>query len=311
MSVMGHTHTPLQAKMRAAVILTGLILVAEVVGGLVANSLALLSDAGHVFTDLLALLLSWFGVMQAERPASARMTFGYHRVGILIALVNAASIVIIAGVIFYEAYHRLLAPEEVSSGLMFGVALVGLLANLVVLWWLLGEQRQNLNVRSAFLHAGGDALASVGVIAGGLLILFTGRFIIDPIVSVAIGLIIAVGAFYIIRQAVEIILEASPGHVNQEDMVQAMLEVPGVRNVHDLHIWTIAPQMHALSCHILLEDEYNAQRAQVVERLNQVVGERFDIEHGTFQLECVGCDADALYCTFAPNANSLHQHQHH
>ncbi|MBI4297679.1 MAG: cation transporter [Chloroflexi bacterium] len=312
MAELERSHLSLHQKMKLAILLTAVILVGEVVGGLLSNSLALLSDAGHVFTDLLALLLSWVGVMQAERPASARMTFGYYRVGVLIALINASSIVVIAGVIFYEAYRRILHPEPVEGALMFVVATIGLVANLVVVMWLRGEAHSNINVRSALLHAGGDALASVGVIVGGIIILLTGRFLADPIISIAIGIIIAIGAIGIIRQAGEIILEAAPGHLDLTAMVNAMHQVPGVKNIHDLHVWTVAPQMHALSCHVLIDDEYEQQRPVVLERLNKVLGEHFDIEHSTFQLECIACDPDALYCTFVPEneASPSHAHRH-
>jgi len=306
-----HSHISLGQKMKLALFLTAAVLLVELVGGIVTNSLALLSDAGHVFTDFLALLLSWFGVMQTERPASARMTFGYHRVGVLIALVNAISVVLIAGYIFFEAYQRWRHPEPVEGGLMMVVAVGGLVANLVVMFWLRREQHENLNIRSAFIHAWGDAMSSVGVIVGGAVILLTGQYAVDPIVSVVIGVILIFAATGVIRQAIEIVLEATPGHLDLTAMVNAMHQVPGVRNVHDLHVWTIAPQMHALSCHILLYDEYAEKRTAVLEELNHVLGEKFDIEHGTFQLECVNCDSNALYCTFVPENEVGHVHAHH
>jgi cobalt-zinc-cadmium efflux system protein len=178
---MSHNHDQPQAtgkKLKYAIFLSVTILVAEVIGGLVSNSLALLSDAGHVFADVIALGLSWYGIRQATRPSDSRMTFGYHRIGVIVAIVNALTIFIIAAVILYEAYRRFQQPPEVNSVLMMIVALVGLSANILVTIWLRREQRTNINIRSAFWHAMGDALASVGVIAGGIIILFTGQFFV-------------------------------------------------------------------------------------------------------------------------------------
>jgi cobalt-zinc-cadmium efflux system protein len=295
-------------KLAFAVIFTAVILVGELVGGFLANSLALLSDAGHVFTDVLALLLSWFALRQAEKPATERMTFGYHRIGILAAFINAVSLVGIAAIIFFEAYHRLREPQPVRSVLMFSVAAIGLVANLVILFMLRSEQQGNLNIRSAFLHVAGDALASVGVIFGGAIIYFSGWFWVDPAISVAIALIIVFGAWRVIREAVNIFLEASPGHLNVDEMVLAMMGVPGVKDVHDLHVWSITPQMHALSCHVLIDDLSVSQGANIVGRLNELLSSKFNIEHSTVQLECVECDPNSLYCSLTPHVEEEHPH---
>ena len=178
------------------------------------NSLALLSDAGHVAADIVALSLSWYGVKQAERSSNSRMTFGYHRIGVVVAIVNAVTIFLIAAVILYEAYRRFQSPPEVKSGLMLGVAVVGLMANILVTYWLRKEQKSNINVRSAFWHAMGDALASVGVIAGSIIIMITGQRLVDPIVSVLISLIILFAAWSIFREGMRVILEAIPKDVN-------------------------------------------------------------------------------------------------
>lgn len=292
-------HARLGNRLRLTILLTAIILVAEVFGGYLANSLALLSDAGHVFTDLLALSLSWFGVQQAGRPPSRRMTFGYHRIGLLIALVNSATLVLIAVVIFYEAYQRFQSPPEVKSGLMLAVGLVGLAVNLFVIFYLRPDSRENLNVRSAFLHAFGDALASVGVVTAAVVIGLTGWAWFDPAVSVAIGLIIAISPLSIVREALRVFLEATPRHLNVEEVADAITDVPGVRAVHDLHLWSIAPTMHALSCHVMVEEEA-PQRPQIVATINQLLAERFDIGHTTLQTECVECEPGHLYCTFSP-----------
>ena len=282
--------------------LTGIVLVAEVVGGLLSNSLALLSDAGHVFADLIALSLSWYGVKQAQRPASGRMTFGYHRVGILIAIVNAISIFAIAVVIFYEAYRRLQLTPEVNSLLMLSVAIVGLGANAFVVFWLRREQESNLNVRSAFWHALGDALASIGVIIGGIVILFTGWFWVDPIVSVFIGLIIGMAGWRILKEGLRVLLEATPLHVDIAEMVKVLEQVPGVKNVHDLHVWSITPELHAMSCHVLIDDLSTTQAASIREKIEDVLWQRFRIKHTTLQMECQQCSPNDVFCTLNSEA---------
>jgi cobalt-zinc-cadmium efflux system protein len=303
-----HLRTKLVArnKLALAIIFTGVILVGELVGGYLANSLALLSDAGHVFTDMLALLLSWFALRQAEKPATNRMTFGYHRIGIFAAFINAVSLVGIAVVILFEASHRLRSPEPVRSTLMLSIAAIGLIANLIVLFMLRSEQHGNLNIRSAFLHVAGDALASVGVIFGGVIIYFSGWFWVDPAISVAIALIIIFGAWRVIREAVNVFLEATPAYLNIDEMVQAMMEVPGVKDVHDLHVWSITPQMHALSCHVLVDDLSVSQGANIVGRLNELLSSKFSIGHSTMQLECVGCEPNSLYCSLTPHPEEEH-----
>ena len=284
-------------KLKFGIMLTGIVLVAEVVGGLLSNSLALLSDAGHVFADLIALSLSWYGVKQAQRPASGRMTFGYHRVGILIAIVNAISIFAIAVVIFYEAYRRLQLTPEVNSLLMLSVAIVGLGANAFVVFWLRREQESNLNVRSAFWHALGDALASIGVIIGGIVILFTGWFWVDPIVSVFIGLIIGLAGWRILKEGLRVLLEATPLHVDIAEMVKVLEQVPGVKNVHDLHVWSITPELHAMSCHVLIDDLSTTQAASIREKIEDVLWQRFRIKHTTLQMECQQCSPNDVFCT--------------
>ena len=290
--------TPLASSLRLALILTALILVAELLGGYFANSLALLSDAGHVFTDALALVLSWFGVSQAARPATARMTYGYHRTGILIAAINALTLIAISAAIFYEAYRRLQHPEPVAGLLMFGVALVGLVVNLAVVLMLRRHQGTSLNVRSAFLHAASDALGSVGVIVGGIVIYFTGLFWVDPAISILIGIIILFYCWRIIREAVAIFMEAAPAHLNVEDMAKALGQLPGVRGVHDLHVWSIASGIHSLSCHLVVEDLPVSQGSALQEQVKEMLARRFGIGHTTIQLECQPCcDPAALYCS--------------
>ena len=285
------------SKLKIAIMLTGSILVIEVVGGLLSNSLALLSDAGHMFADVVALSLSWYGVKQAQRPSSSRMTFGYHRVGVIIAIVNAISIFAIAAVILYEAYRRLQQPPEVEGALMLSVAVVGLGINAFVAFWLRREQQSNINVRSAFWHALGDALASVGVIVGGIIILVTGWFLADPIISVIIGLIITLAAWRILKEGFTILLEATPRHVNIAEMLDALKQLSEVKDVHDVHVWSISSELHAMSCHVLIDDLPTSEATDIRQKIEEVLRQQFDIEHATLQMECQQCDANDIFCS--------------
>ncbi len=283
-------------KLKYSILLSLTILLAEVIGGLFSNSLALLSDAGHVFADVIALSLSWYGVRQASRPSNSRMTFGYHRIGVVVAIVNALTIFIIAAVILYEAYNRFQQPPEIKSQLMIIVALVGLAANILVTWWLRREQKSNINVRSAFWHAMGDALASVGVIIGGIIILFTDQFWVDPVVSVLISLVILYAAWSIFREGFRVILESVPSDVDILAMIKALKQVPGVKDVHDVHVWSITPELRAMNGHILIEDISTSQAADIRADVERVVREQYHIEHTTLQMECQKCDTNELFC---------------
>ena len=310
-----HTHhhpMSVGSKLKFGIMFTSVILVLEVVGGLLSNSLALLSDAGHVFADIVALSLSWYGVRQAERPPTHRMTFGYHRVGVIIAIVNAISIFAIALVIFYEAYHRWQQPPEVNGTLMLAVAIAGLSANALVVFWLRKEQQRNLNVRSAFWHALGDALASIGVIIGGVIILLTEWFIVDPIISVVIGGIIVLSAWRILKEGLKVILEATPHQVDVNKMIATLNRMSGVRGVHDVHVWSISPEIHSMSCHVLIDDLPTSQAADIRQKIEQVLNRQFHIEHTALQMECQECSANDLFCklTLGPDSEETeHQHQ--
>lgn len=311
-----HVHSralPVAGKLKFGIMLTALILVAEVAGGLLSNSLALLSDAGHVFADIIALSLSWYGVRQAERPASSRMTFGYHRVGVIIAVVNAVSIFAIAAVIFWQAYRRLQQPPEVNSLLMLVVAIIGLSVNLFVVFWLRQEQRTSLNVRSAFWHALGDALASIGVIIGGVIMLLTGWFLVDPIISALIGFIIVLAAWRILKEGLSVLLEATPQQVDITEMVSTLNQISGVKDVHDVHVWSISPEMHAMSCHVLIDDIPISQAASIRQQIEDVLRQKFDIKHSALQMECQNCGCEGIFCKLsfesAPeNTEKAHEH---
>jgi cobalt-zinc-cadmium efflux system protein len=292
-----HHHTaPPGRKLLYGIILSLTILIVEIIGGLLSNSLALLSDAGHVLTDVVALGLSWYGVRQAARPSNHRMTFGYHRTGVIIAIVNALSIFAIAGIILYEAYRRFQQVQEINSPLMIGIAFVGLIANVIVVFWLRSEQKGNLNVRSAFWHALGDALASIGVIVGGLVIFMTGQYLIDPLVSVIISLIILSSAWKILREGFRVILESTPKDVDIQAMITALKQIPGVKDVHDIHVWSISAELRSMNGHILVDDVSTSQAEEIRAKVEEVVREQYHVGHTTLQMECNSCNSKDVFC---------------
>ena len=295
-----HTHGMAKKTLRLAFFLTIIILIAELVGGFFANSLALLSDAGHVVTDVFALGLAWFAVIQADRPANARKTFGYHRVGILAALVNAVTLIIIAIAITWEAIQRFQHPEPVQPLVMFLSAGIGIAVNLYIGFGL-QKEGHSLNVRAASLHVFGDVVASIGVIVAGVIILLTGWTTADPLLSVAIAVLIAVGAWNILKETTDILLEAVPRDISLTDLVDDMKSVEGVKDVHDLHVWSIASGMYALSCHVLINDLPPSGSSPILQSLTAMLNDMHHIGHATIQFECSDqrkacCEIDGLYC---------------
>ena len=311
----GHNHSHGMAKqsLRLAFFLTMLILIAELVGGFVANSLALLSDAGHVVTDIFALGLAWFAVVQAERPSNARKTFGYHRVGILAALANAITLILIAVVILWEAVQRFQHPEPVQPLIMFLSAGIGIAVNLYIGFGL-RKEGDSLNVRAATLHVFGDVGASAGVIIAGIIILLTGWTIADPLLSVGIAALIAVGAWRILRETTDILLEAVPRELSMPDLVRDMRAVEGVQDVHDLHVWCITSNMYALSCHVMIDDLPQSKSSTILQSMNKMLNEQYHIGHATIQFECNPhqeqyCSVDGLYCRMDEDSCN-HNHSH-
>jgi cobalt-zinc-cadmium efflux system protein len=309
-----HTHGMAKQALRLAFFLTIIILAAELVGGILANSLALLSDAGHVVTDIFALGLAWFAAVQAERPANARKTFGYHRVGILAALINAVTLILIAFAISWEAVQRLQHPQPVQPLVMFLAAGIGIAVNLFIGF---GLQREghSLNVRAATLHVFSDVAASVGVIAAGALILFTGWTLADPLLSVAIAILIALGAWRILRETTDILLEAVPRDISLSKLVADMKSIEGVQDVHDLHVWCIASGMYALSCHTLIADLPPSGSSPILQSLTNMLSDKYHIGHATIQFECNAhngacCETNDLYCRMAAIKEKCNDHNH-
>lgn len=296
-----HSHAPqTEGKLRLALVLTILILAVEFGGGIMANSLALIADAGHMLTDVFALGLSWFALVQSRRPADARRTFGYHRVSILAALLNAATLLPLSGFIIWEAIGRFGSPPEVESTIMFGVALIGLVANTVIGLNLHSAGGDNLNIQSAVIHVLGDAVASGGVLIAAVVIGLTGWLPIDPILSIGIALLVAFSGWRVVRDTVRILLESVPQDVDAAAVVARMQAVPGVRDVHDLHIWQVGQGIYALSCHVQISDQLVSQCADILAELNHLLEHEFRIGHSTIQPECAGCDPNTLYCSLTP-----------
>ncbi|MCC7173689.1 MAG: cation transporter [Bryobacterales bacterium] len=268
----------------------------EALTGIQAGSLALLSDAGHNFTDALALLLAWLGCYWQAKPADDVRTYGYHRAGVLTAFVNALALLLLAGFIFWESYRRLLAPRSVNETAMFVVAGLGLVLNLAIMWAMRHDQRRDLNIRSAYLHMLGDALGSVGILFGSVLIRFTGWQRVDPLLSILIGALIVWTAWDVIREALNILLEGLPGGMDLPSVAGAIRGVEGVLDVHDLHVWSLSSHTHALSCHVRIADVPPSESETILGRINAELLRRFHLEHTTIQFEHDNCSFSETGC---------------
>lgn len=295
----GHLHLEggsdpvVQRRLRWALVLTATFLVAEVVGGFLANSLALLADAGHMLTDVAALALSLFVAWFSRQPAAPEKTYGYLRWEILAAFLNGATLLVVSGFILFEAVGRLRAPEPVATGLMLAVAVGGLLVNAVCAWLLHPLHAHSLNARGAYLHVLGDLLGSVGTVVAGLLIRFTGWQAADPIASVLVTLLIVRSSWRLVRDSVDVLLEATPSHISLGAVREALARVDGVAAVHDLHVWTVTSGMVAMSAHALVPRDIDHQR---VLRDAVTAMRDFGIHHCTVQIECEPmCDGNHPY----------------
>ncbi len=283
----GHHHRGGSTRMLMyALAITAAFALVELVGGLLSGSLALLSDAGHMFTDVLALGLSLGAALVATQTATERHTFGFHRVEILVALVNGIALVGISIIIMYEAIGRLYDPVVVDAPVMLLVALVGLGANLIGMRLLSHGSKENLNVRGAFLHMMGDLLSSVGVIVAALIIYLFGWQAADPLISIAIALIIIFGAYRLVSQAVSILLEAVPRDVDLHEIQTSLRDLDGVFAVHHLHVWALSSGVYALSAHLVVNDKMVSACSPILVSAEEMLFERYHIVHTTLQLEC-------------------------
>jgi cobalt-zinc-cadmium efflux system protein len=279
-------------------------MVLEFVGGILSNSLALLSDAGHMLTDVLALVLSLVALYMAERPPSRTKTYGLYRMEILAALVNGTSLILITLFILYEAYRRFQRVEQVASETMLLVATIGLVANGVAALAIMRSSGESLNIRGAYLHILGDALSSVGVIVGGVVILLTGWYIVDPILSVLICGVILKGSISLVKESVNILLEAAPKDLDIAEIQKEIQAVPGVKGMHDVHLWTITSGFHAMSAHLLIDDILVSRASEILDRVNEILRQRYGIVHTTIQVECESCQ-EGFYCDLDRNCVSV------
>jgi len=291
---MPHIDSSISRRLVFAISLTAITLVAEVIGGLWSNSLALLSDAGHVFLDLFALLLSLGAIKLAAQPASEQHSYGLHRAEVLASLINGLTVFVMALGILYEGSRRLVSPEEVKTIPMLVIAVLGLVANLLAARALHDHSRDDLNVRSAFLHVLGDAAASVGVIAGAILMRYTGWYQADPLISIAIGLLILTGAGRLLREAVHILMEGVPRGLSVDQVAAHIRGIGGVLDVHHLNLWAVCSHILALSAHVEIEPAYDGQRSQLLHRIEHELQHGFHITHTTIQFDCSACSGGPL-----------------
>lgn len=269
--------------------------VIETVGGILSNSLALIGDAGHMFMDSFALGLSLFAFEVAQKPATPSRTYGYRRAEILAALVNGIVLILVAIYIFYEAYSRFIKMPEIRGSLMLIVALVGFFVNLIVLSLLKKVGHDNLNIKGAFLHVLGDTMSSIGVIIAALAISFTGVKLVDPLMSLIIGGIILRGAIGLVTESGRVLLEATPKGINVIDIINETKKIEGVRDLHDLHVWTITSGLHAMSGHLLIEDQMVSKASEILAKVSEILRKKFGIAHVTIQVECEKCE-DPFIC---------------
>lgn len=270
----------------------------EFIGGFLSGSLALISDAGHMLTDVGALSLALIALWFSRRPATEEKTYGFYRLEILSALLNGAILVVIAGFVFYQAFLRVLHPEEVKGSLMLIVAVIGLAANLFSAWLLSASEKGNLNVEGALWHTLSDAFSSVGVIIGALIIVYTRWYFVDPIIGFILGIVILVGAWRLIVESVDILLEATPKDIDLQEVIRSVKNIPGVRDFHDLHIWTITSGMRALSAHVLIDDIMISKCANISGSIKDVIKDKFSITHSTLEFECTSC-APESFCAIS------------
>jgi len=293
-------------KMWFATAITFTFCLGEALVGYKSNSLALMADAGHNFADAFALALSAFALWIATKPADNKRTFGYHRVGIIAALVNAVGLAVMAIVIFWEAIQRLHTPEHVQSSPMIWVALLAIVLNSGIAWWLASAAKEDLNIRSAYLHMLGDAAASLGVVIAGIVIALTSLFIADPVVSIIFALLVLWSSWRIFTESIQMLLEGIPVGMELDEVESSILNVNGVLNVHDLHVWTISSGLIACTCHIVVSEQTLSSGQKILNDVAHLLEHDFEISHSTIQIEvedCGGHDHITL-------SNNEHEHRH-
>ena len=298
----------LEKRLLLSFTLTLLILFAEVIGGIVSKSLALLSDAGHMLTDVFALGLSMIAIRIGRKPSDRRATFGYQRIGLLAAVINAVSLIVIALFIFYESYHRFLSPPQIHTTTMLIIAGIGLTGNILIAL-ILGHSHKDLNIKSAWLHVLGDTLSSVGVIISGVIIFYTGWSYADPMASILIGVIILFGGIRVVKEALTIFLEMTPTGFDAEKIVKKIAEMPGVMGIHDVHLWSPSHRNVAFSAHIWVNDQKLSEVAELRRTIEKALM-AMDIRHIMLQFECAECETNGLYCQIHMEENKHDDHNH-
>jgi len=293
-----------------SLIATTAFVIFEFAAGIHAHSLALISDAGHNATDALALLLAWFAVYLQGKPADESRTFGYHRAGVLAAFVNALTLVLLSVWILYESWVRLLHPVAVDESAMLWVAAGAMLLNGGIMYGLHRTGEKDINIRGAFLHMLGDLVGSAAIVAGALAIRATGWLRIDPLLSVAISLLVVWTAWDIIRESLNILLEGLPRGLDLNEVTTAILGVDGVLDVHDLHIWSLGSTSSALSCHVLIDDMPPSRSDRILHALNHLLGDRFHVHHTTVQFEHMSCAISGTGCVIPVGGGVAHHHHH-
>lgn len=273
-------------KLAATIILTAVVMVIEIIGGIISQSLALLSDAGHMFTHVFALLVSFFAIMYATKKPTTEKSFGFYRIEILAALLNGIALIAISGFIFWEAYKRILNPKPINVMEMIIISLIGLAANIVSAFILASAGRKSINIKSAFVHMIGDTASSVAIIIGAIIIYFTGFYMIDPIFSIIICIVILYWAFTLIRDSLQILMETTPRGFDVQKMKNELMEeVHEVREVHDIHIWQITDNIYNMTAHVVTDNIKLNETSSILEKINDFLTEKYRIDHLVIQFE--------------------------
>ena len=279
----------LQQKFKIFILLSLFILFIEIFGGIFTNSLALLSDAGHVFIDLIALLLAYFSIILSKRIPTRKFSFGYYRIEIISAIVNGIVLILITLYIFYHSYVRFLSPQSIKGFEMVVISVIGLLGNFYVVIKMQGYEKENLNIRGAYLHVLTDTLSSIGVVISGILIIITGNYIFDPIISVMIGLFILISSLKLIRESTYILMETTPPNIDLGKLIKDVQKIKGVKEMHDLHVWSLSSDIFALSSHIVIDAENTKSMNEIISNINEMIKSKYRITHSVIQSECEKC----------------------
>ncbi|WP_231584315.1 cation diffusion facilitator family transporter [Paenibacillus dauci] len=279
-----HSHNANKKALGLAFFLIAAFMIVEVIGGVMTNSLALLSDAGHMFSDAAALGLSFVAMVWGQRQASGTKTYGYKRFEVLAAFLNGIALVVISLYIFWEAFQRLSEPQSIMSSGMLTIAVIGLIVNILAAYILMkGDTSENLNIRSAFLHVIGDLLGSVGAIVAALLIMFFGWTLADPIASIIVAVLVLISAYRVTRDSVHILMEGTPVHIHTEEITRELAGIPHVQGVHDLHVWSLSSDLPLLSCHLMIDDTIYG--SQIMKSARELIQHHYGIGHITIQLD--------------------------